>query len=209
MDSCQQSKSELKSDSSENSLPSSSRNGPNTKDMCMLDENQVFAQWRLSTGNEREVQEHQLIKLLMKHARAVCWNKIPDLQNDHGWICNEAIYRALKHEKNFKGMSKFSTWFHRIVFNICNNALKAKQKKGEEVEIDDSLVDSGGSWRRVVDKILVEEVKRMGSKEDRQILRLLSNGYTKKEIGEKLGIGVGAVQQRWNRLRGRLRGGGE
>jgi RNA polymerase sigma factor (sigma-70 family) len=174
----------------------------------MSDENEVFEHWRSSTGKEKDEFQKLLVKLLSKHAHAVCWNKIPDLQNDHGWICNEAVYRALRHHGNFKGRSKFSTWFHRIVFNICNNALKAKQKKGEEVEVDDSLGDGSRGWRSAVDKIFMDQVKKMGSREDQEILRLLAAGYTKIEIGKRLGINAGLVQTRWNRLKERLRDAG-
>lgn len=126
------------------------------------------------------------------------------MQNDHGWICNEAVHRALRYEKNFKGKSKFSTWFHRIVFNICNNALKAKQKKGEEVEITDAVENSFGISGSAFGKILLDQVKEMGSEEDREILGFLSQGYTKEEIGERLGIKPGAVRKRWERLRKEL-----
>ena len=194
----------LKSANSDSSQPGSSPNSRSEKDGSILDENQVFKEWRSSTGQRKEDLEQQLVKLLMKHAHAICWNRIPDLLNDHGWICNEAVFRALKHSASFKGMSKFSTWFHRIVFNICNNALKAKQKKGEEVELTDAIENSRGSSGGPVDKILWNQVKRMGSKEDRQILRLLSEGWTKGEIGEKLGISANLVQVRWYRLRERL-----
>ncbi len=199
--------SELKSDSSGISQHNCSPNLPSEKDTSSLDENQVFERWKLSTGQEKEELQLLLVKLLTKHAHAVCWGRIPDLQNDHGWICNEAVYRALRHSGNFKGKSKFSTWFHRIVFNICNNALKAKQRKGEEVELSDAVENGFGGGDPVVAKIWLDQVEKMGSKEDRRSLGMLARGYTKGEIAKELGISLGLVQTRWWRLRGRLNAG--
>jgi RNA polymerase sigma factor (sigma-70 family) len=202
------SESEFKSGNSDILQHSCSQNTPSEKGMSTSDaENLAFQKWRSSTGSERESLLLPLVRLLTKHAHAVCWGKIPDLQGDHGWIVNEAVYRAIAHEKGFKGNSKFSTWFHRIVWNICNNALKSKQKKGEEVEITDAVVDSVGGPGNTGDSILLEQVEKLGSKTDRQILGWLREGWTQKEIGEKLGISAGLVRARWIRLRKRLRDG--
>jgi len=93
------------------------------------------------------------------------------------------------------------------VFNICNNALKAKQRKGEEVELSDAVENGFGGGDPVVAKIWLDQVEKMGSKEDRRILGMLARGYTKGEIAKELGISLGLVQTRWWRLRGRLNAG--
>lgn len=44
-------------------------------------------------------------------------------------VVQESFVKAFQHLKNFKGKSKFSTWFYRIVIN---ESLKVVRKKGEK-----------------------------------------------------------------------------
>src|SRR5277367_5375500 len=170
------------------------------------DENAVFHEWRSSTGETKEKYQSLLAKLLMKHARSVCWQKLPDHQSEHSWISNESVYRAIARAKNFKGRSKFSTWFHRIVLNECNRVLKSKQDKAE-VPIED-VQDIGDSRDTDVERtILIEQVQKVGRPQDRRVVELVLQGATSKEVAAKLHISRTTARKVWQRVVERLRDG--
>jgi RNA polymerase sigma factor (sigma-70 family) len=170
------------------------------------DENAVFQEWKSSSGMTKEEVQAHLVRLLMKHARSVCWQKLPDHQSEHSWISNESVYRALSKASNFQGKSKFSTWFHRIVLNECNRVLKSKQQKAE-VPIDDALdaADSGGA--DIERAILAEQVQKMGRPQDRRVVGLILNGASYRDVAAELHISKGYARKVWQRVVERLRDG--
>lgn len=134
----------------------------------------------------------------------MCWQKLPDLRGEHSYIANESVYRAIARSKNFKGRSKFSTWFHRIVLNECNRILKVKQEK------DEISLDAAGDKYIAIDNDVFEEIcynqiAEMGQKSDRVILEMYRIGYSSREIARKLKMSTEQVRKRWQRLRERLK----
>lgn len=169
-----------------------------------LDENQAFKLWKSSEGEEHEKYQSLLVKLLMKHARSVCWLKLPDHPSEHSWISNESVYRALARAKNFKEKSKFSTWFHRIVLNECNRVLRSKQARAE-VPIDDALEATDSRDTDIERSILVEEIQNVGRQQDRRVIRLILAGATYKHIAAELHVSKSNARKIWQRVVERLR----
>jgi RNA polymerase sigma factor (sigma-70 family) len=169
------------------------------------DENSVFRAWKSSSGEEKSHYELLLVKLLQKHARSVCWQKLPDHQSEHSWISNESVYRAIARSKNFKEKSKFSTWFHRIVLNECNRVLRSKQVKAE-VPLDDVVEASDSRDTDIERGILVKQVSSMGQPKDRRVVELVLQGATSRDIAAILHISKGTARQRVHRVLRRLRG---
>src|SRR5581483_5116600 len=89
------------------------------------EEDQLFEKWRQSSGEQKELLLNELVKLLQRHAYAICWLKLGERRPD---IVNQAIWQAIKAADGFKGESSFSTWFHAIVKNLCNSSLRHKQR---------------------------------------------------------------------------------
>jgi RNA polymerase sigma factor (sigma-70 family) len=169
------------------------------------DENSVFRAWKSSTGETREQFQSLLVKLLQKHARSVCWQKLPDHQSEHSWISNESVYRAIARAKNFKEKSKFSTWFHRIVLNECNRVLRSRQAKAE-VPLED-VVDAPDSRDTDIERsILVKQVSKMGQPKDRRVVELVLQGATSREVAAVLHISKSNARQVVHRVLRRLRG---
>lgn len=173
-------------------------------DLDIHDENSVFQKWQSSMGEEQERLQNLLIKLLTKHARSVCWQKLPDLQSEHSYISNESVYRAIARSKNFKGKSKFSTWFHKIVLNECNRVLK-KQQARSEVPLEDTSEPSADGGNGGFDSVLATQVEDMARKQDRRILRMIKKGYSRKEIAAELHLSNANVRKIWERIVRRLR----
>src|SRR6266404_6363230 len=101
----------------------------------MNPENEMFQKWRESTGEEKEQYLQSLVKLLMYHARAVCWKVIPDLAQEFDSIANDSVWEAIRDSETFEGRSLFSSWFHKMVLNHCRNALKEKIRQKKEVAL--------------------------------------------------------------------------
>jgi RNA polymerase sigma-70 factor (ECF subfamily) len=167
-------------------------------------ENEVFEKWRLSTGLEREQLLKELVPLLQSHAYSVCWQKAPDHRDEFEGVINESIFRAITKAKDFRGDSKFGSWFHRIVINECNRLLKRKQDNPEESL--EALTEELGKETNPEKAILLRELVEGLGEEDKGLLELELGGYSAAEIGIKLGISEGAAEVRWSRLKEKIRG---
>ena len=57
----------------------------------------------------------------------------------------DAFVRAFRALDRFEMKSTFSTWFYRIVYNVCSSALS---RRGDQihVSIDDGSVEANGEW---------------------------------------------------------------
>jgi RNA polymerase sigma factor (sigma-70 family) len=96
------------------------------------DENVVFAEYQKAAGADKERLAAELAKMLIRHAIKVCWLELKEYRPD---IANSAAFRAIEKAESFKGASKFSTWFHRIVLNQCKSQLR-KRLQLAEVSLD-------------------------------------------------------------------------
>lgn len=170
-------------------------------------ENRLFAEWRASEGSEKEAALVRLIGALEKHARSICWSKMDDHQGEFSWIVNESIWRAIAQAEKFRGESRFSTWFHRIVLNECNRVLKAKRSAAKNVSIEGLNEDDGALRRepRSTDDIEVDQIIRGLDVEDRKHVEFRRLGFSEREIGEKLGLSESAVGVRWYRIKEQVR----
>jgi RNA polymerase sigma-70 factor (ECF subfamily) len=75
----------------------------------------------------------------------------------------DAFIRVFKSLQNFKGEANFSTWFYRIVYNVCLTALR---KRGEHflVKLDDEAFKS---------EIAADEINPLEMLESEELQRLL------------------------------------
>jgi RNA polymerase sigma-70 factor (ECF subfamily) len=90
-------------------------------------------------------------------------------------VCQEAFMKAFEKMHAFKGQSKFSTWFYRIIVNIAFRRLdKEKKWKNEplvavENTIDEQSVDALESDER---KYYINEALKLMSSNESLALRL-------------------------------------
>lgn len=165
------------------------------------DTNLAFQKWRSSTGRVKECNLSVLIRQLEIYATAICWQKLPDHPGEFSSIVNEAVWRTLAYSDNFRGKSKFTTWFYRIVINICNTRLAEWQRLAEtalqetmQAKVD--MLDARLDLIAILDKL---------EDEDHQLFRLVAEGLSFREIGKILGIEYHAARKRWDRLKEKLR----
>lgn len=166
-------------------------------------ENEAYRLWSEATPEVKRERLEILVELLRKHAFAVCCGKIPDKRQDFYWIANTAVWRAIARAKKFRGDSKFSTWFHRIVLNECNRFLKSTLVERGSVPLTEAPEGSGGQHPDL--RHALREVAKTLSDSDNHLLERLKQGDSIREIATRFGITEGAAKVRVHRLRGKLK----
>lgn len=168
-----------------------------------LDINPAFSEWKLSTGPEKEQAFQELIRRLTRYITAICWQRLPDFNNELPALTNGIVWRVTKHLDRYKGERecKFSTWVYYIVRNECNRFLRNQKRQSEMELVEEIPVPSVNTDARI-DLIALLDTLRG---QDHILFRLVAEGIDFRGIGEVLGITQGAALVRWNRLKKRLR----
>jgi RNA polymerase sigma-70 factor (ECF subfamily) len=140
------------------------------------------------------------------------------------WFKAEDIYqrgtiKAWKKIKGFKGNSRFSTWLHRICYNLCCDDFRSAKRRGEsslealveqnvpittsvDVSLDHSFLKEARNLgaRNIEMKELGKRVKKVlrGLNEDhKEVLELsMVDGLSYEQISRKIGCPVGTVMSR-------------
>lgn len=165
-----------------------------------LDVNPAFAEWKSSTGREKEWAFHTLIQRMERFATAVCCQRLPEHQSEYEALVNGIVWRAIKKIENFREASKFSTWFYTIIVNEANRFLR-NYKERCEVALEDNFPSAGNLDARVDLIALLNTLEGP----DHALLRLVAEGQDFKTIAGSLGISRNAALVRWTRLKERLR----
>lgn len=167
-----------------------------------LDVNIAYEAWNKASTTERDALLPDLIRVLEKYAKAICWRRLPDHPNELGALANGIVWRAIKNFPSYKGEAKFSTWFYALAQNECNRWLR-KHKSREETELDADIPSSPAA----VDARL--DLQRMLSSlegDDHRLFKMMMDGEDSMEaIGQVLGISAHAAEMRWSRLKEKLR----
>lgn len=167
---------------------------------------EAFARYVLESsqliGNcflRRAQQQEELYKVLRKHAFAIVWQTLRQRRPD---IVNYAIWKALRHAGSFRGEAKFSTWFTKIVRNLCRDEVRKPKGLVEEVSLEEveELAEPEVGMVRLI-RLDLSKLTR----EERRYVELKEWGYTEKEIGEVFGITEGGASERWMRIKRKLR----
>lgn len=141
----------------------------------------------------------------------------PTLSED---ICQEALIKAYRFIKSFRGDSSFSTWLYRIVYNTCLDywrregnltGINVYFSEDDEDDIKSDLTDT--AFRLFYDRLRQEDIQDLITTliaqlplEFRTILILRDiQGFSYQEIADIVETSVGTVKSRLNRARNQLR----
>jgi RNA polymerase sigma-70 factor (ECF subfamily) len=125
-------------------------------------------------------------------------------------LVQDTFLRAYLRIEEFGGESKFSTWLHRICYNLCLNRLERKRKEaGSESDMETVPDLTTGS----VEYLLCKEQQRLMQwalshvkPEFREVLLLHNTDHLSyDEIAELLELPVGTVRSRLHRGREELK----
>ncbi|HUI93358.1 MAG TPA: RNA polymerase sigma factor [Chitinivibrionales bacterium] len=132
--------------------------------------------------------------------------KITGPSSDHEDLLQETFFQVYLSLRTFEGASSFTTWFHRVVVQVCSGNLRyklaAKRKPGEPtINFDDTqetIPDKTESREnRLALRDLVE--KALAGLDDSLRIPLVLNIYSEMEIGEiaaVMNIPEGTVKSR-------------
>lgn len=106
-------------------------------------------------------------------------------------VCQEAFMKAFEKMKSFKGQSKFSTWFYRIIVNIAFRRLdKEKKWKNESLVTVESSVDEDNLDALESDErkyFINETLKRMSPNESLALRLFYLEELSLKEVKDVTG----------------------
>ena len=128
-------------------------------------------------------------------------------------LVQDAFLRAYRGLDQFRGDAKFSTWFYRILYNLCMTKVTRRKGKPELVDIDDErrldniLVDEDeiSVHQRMEDEelqdVITEEIDRLPEKYKSAVVLFYVQEMSYEEICAVQNLPLGTVKT--NLFRGR------
>lgn len=129
----------------------------------------------------------------------------------------DAFIRAFRALPGFEWKSSFSTWFYRIVFNVCSSMLSKRGDKAmvsldeendEQLSLQLSAMDDEPDVvieQKELTEIIKEEIAAMEAKYSAILTMFFLQEMSYEEIMEVTGLPLGTVKNRLFRARSALR----
>lgn len=179
-------------------------------------ENKLYAEWLKTEPANRGDVEAKLYAAVKRHAQAVLWTKLNEAPDDLVASVGDAVITQLT---KFRRKSKFSTWVQGIAQRKAKQYIRGKVRARKifdeytvvvESEEEDALDRRVGEITPSVSpdaegEIAVTKFRENLSAEDAALLQHKEEGLKGKEIAQKMGTTVEAVDSRWARLKPRVK----
>ena len=127
-------------------------------------------------------------------------------------IVQNAMLRASKSWKSFRGDASFKTWLHRIVVNVHRDHFAARRRHGylplddlDDVRIADHTSPGQQTETRELSELIAKLVQELPSRQREVILLFIDEQHTASEIAAILNITESNVYATLHIARGRLR----
>lgn len=152
----------------------------------------------------------ELVRRFKDHVYRYAYGMLGDKMEAED-VSQEAFVKCYTSLSRLESEFSFASWLNRIVFNLCMDRLKKRQREKTSTASDTALADmeqSGAQERRRAEELkgTIEEAMGQISPDHRQIILLHdAQGYRYEEIARMLGIPVGTVKSRLNSARLALR----
>ena len=144
-----------------------------------------------------------LYKVLQRYATSIVYSVLRRRDQD---LITDIVAHAFQKAHQFKGESRFTTWFYRLAYNMCLRELE-RRKTRAEVALEEAWQNfplAMGIESRVLSKIHWGRLHACSTAEEAQLLYFKLAGFEEKDIACALKISTKAVNQRWLRLRRKL-----
>ena len=155
--------------------------------------------------------ESAFTKLIMRHKEKVknlCYVTLGDSDSIDD-IMQDVFINVYKHLDSFRFEAKFSTWLYRITVNKCRDFLRKKKVRSVFVPIDNqyNLHSKNPRLDHEPDlpHLLNAAIERLPEKLKLPLIMRDVEGFSYKEIAEKLQLEIGTVKSRIFRARETLR----
>ncbi|RMD50670.1 MAG: sigma-70 family RNA polymerase sigma factor [Ignavibacteria bacterium] len=130
-------------------------------------------------------------------------------QMDAEEILQDSFIKAYKSLPKFRGESKFSTWFYKIVYNSALTFVNSKRKRNERAttSIDDLdyLITSNQTGDENGNNILYKLLNKLPVKYSLVLILFYQDNMSLKEIGELFDTSISNVKVTLHRARKMLR----
>jgi RNA polymerase sigma-70 factor, ECF subfamily len=157
----------------------------------------------------------QLVKRHKDRAFTLALRLVGD-RHDAEELVQDAFVRAYRSLDSFRGDAKFSTWFYRIVYNLCMTRISRRRTQSDRLDLhddvwNDSLTDADEySFDEKIENdelmsCIKEEIERLPIQYRSVITLFYAQEMSYEEICEILQLPVGTVKTNLFRGRNALR----
>ncbi len=156
-----------------------------------------FVIQRVRSGDRAAFEE--LVVMYRNRGLSVAYNLVGNLEDAKDAL-QDAFIKVYLHIEGFRGQSKFSTWFHRIVVNVSLDLLRKKKraapvfteslqdniKEGDREIPDDSLGPARIAGNQELGRRLEDAISHLSEKQRICFVLKHQNGLRVREIAEIL-----------------------
>lgn len=162
---------------------------------------------------------NELVEIYQSRVINIAYSMLSDREDAYD-AAQEAFVKIYRNIGGFKGKSSLSTWIYRIVLNVCNDALRKRQRSAvtvslsapsqEDDEKDMEITDDAPSPEELLELSERQRAVRLAiselSAEYKEIITLSDiEGLSYEEMANILKCPIGTVKSRLNRARNALK----
>ena len=115
-------------------------------------------------------------------------------------LYQEILEQLWKSCAGFRGDAEITTWLYRVAFNTAMTRLRSKARRISTVPEDPQTPDIASPGGLCQAEILEDFLASRGEV-DRSVLMMYLDGLSGQQMADVLGLSLGAVQVRINRLK--------
>lgn len=157
---------------------------------------ELYWRWAKSRSAEDQL---VLSRALWRYARSIVWAMRGYEDRE---LITDIVTKAFERESQFRGDSKFTTWFYRLAYNTTLHAI-GKEHRRREWSLE-SFPEMGATMEPEL-AIYLEQLSKLLQPRDQMILRGKLVGSTDEELAAELGLELEGLRSRWKRLKRLLR----
>ena len=134
-------------------------------------------------------------------AYALCYRMVGDSATSEDLV-QEAFLRVLRYRDKFRGDSRFTTWLHRIVRNVCLDHLGTKGRERAAVDALAADADRGEGFTTIDDsEISITRLAfdKLSAQQQECLVLARIDGVAYRDIAARLGTSEGAARVRVHR----------
>jgi len=187
------------------------RDRPDERSETVTDSEKLW----LARSREGDVESFEkLIERYQKTAYNVALRMMRN-EEDAKDATQEALIKAFRSIRSFRGESGFSTWLYRILVNTCKDELRKRRgnlvslEQGRQTEAgfeaielaDETFAPEVVLESRTIRQTINEAIRTLPEQNRAAVVLRDVQGYSYEDIGAILGCPVGTVKSRINRGR--------
>ena len=121
-------------------------------------------------------------------------------------LVQETCARALMSSEQWQDGTRLDSWMYRIAQNIWLDNMRAKQVRGEIIDVDTATDLVGADGRDVTEsvlmlKVVAKSIAELPTDQQLVLVYVCIDGLSYKDTSEALGIPIGTVMSRLARAR--------